>query len=71
LYPAALGETPSAAGYCVAMSEEDVEILREGFEAFARGDVEAVLERLDPDVGLVPAAAHSDTHYARESQTPR
>jgi ketosteroid isomerase-like protein len=34
-----------------------VEILREGFEQFARGDVEAVLERLDPDVDWRPAIA--------------
>ena len=39
------------------MSEEDVEILRQGFEAFARGDVEAVLARLDPDVDWRPAIA--------------
>jgi uncharacterized protein len=37
------------------MSKEDVEILREGFEQFARGDVESVLERLDPDVDWQPA----------------
>jgi len=39
------------------MSQENVEILREGFEQFARGDVEAVLERLDPDVDWRPAIA--------------
>jgi uncharacterized protein len=39
------------------MSEENVEILRRGFEEFARGDLEAVLERLDPDVEWQPAIA--------------
>jgi uncharacterized protein len=40
-----------------AMSQENVEILREGFEQFARGDVESVLERLHPDVDWRPAIA--------------
>jgi ketosteroid isomerase-like protein len=39
------------------MSLENVESLRQGFEEFARGDVEAVLERLDPDVEWQPALA--------------
>jgi ketosteroid isomerase-like protein len=39
------------------MSPENVEILRQGFEQFARGDVESVLERLDPDVDWRPAIA--------------
>jgi ketosteroid isomerase-like protein len=39
------------------MSQEDVESLRQGFENFARGDVDAVLERLDPDVDWRPAIA--------------
>jgi hypothetical protein len=39
------------------MSQENVENLRQGFEEFARGDVEAVLERLDPDVDWRPAIA--------------
>ena len=32
------------------MSQENVETLRGGFDAFARGDVDDVLERLEPDV---------------------
>jgi ketosteroid isomerase-like protein len=32
------------------MSQENVEILRRAFEAFARGDFDYVLDRLDPDV---------------------
>jgi ketosteroid isomerase-like protein len=40
-----------------AMSQEDVELLRQGFEDFARGDLDAVLERLDPDVDWRPAIA--------------
>jgi ketosteroid isomerase-like protein len=39
------------------MSRDDVETLRQGYEAFARGDVEAVLERLDRDVDWRPAIA--------------
>jgi len=34
------------------MSETDVEILRSAFNAFNRGDVDAVLEHLAPDVEL-------------------
>jgi ketosteroid isomerase-like protein len=39
------------------MSQENVEILRGGFEAFAQGDVEAVLDRLDPDIEWSAAIA--------------
>jgi uncharacterized protein len=39
------------------MSEENVEQVRRGYEAFARGDVDAVLELLDPDVDWHPAIA--------------
>jgi ketosteroid isomerase-like protein len=39
------------------MSQEDVELLRQGFENFARGDLDALLERLDPDVDWRPAIA--------------
>ena len=37
------------------MSQENVETLRGGFDAFARGDVDDVLERLEPDVDWSPA----------------
>jgi ketosteroid isomerase-like protein len=39
------------------MSQENVENLQDGFEAFTRGDVEAVLGRLDPNVDWRPAIA--------------
>jgi ketosteroid isomerase-like protein len=39
------------------MSQENVELLRQGFEDFARGDMDAVLERLDPDIEWRPAIA--------------
>lgn len=39
------------------MSRENVEQVRRGYEAFARGDLEAVLELLDPDVDWQPAIA--------------
>jgi ketosteroid isomerase-like protein len=41
------------------MSREDVENLRQGFEEYARGDVDAVLSRLDPNVDWRPAIAPS------------
>jgi uncharacterized protein len=39
------------------MSQENVEIVRSGYEAFARGDLEGVLEIMDPDVVWDPALA--------------
>jgi ketosteroid isomerase-like protein len=39
------------------MSQENVERIRRGYEAFARGDVDAVLELLHPDVDWHPAIA--------------
>jgi uncharacterized protein len=39
------------------MSQENVEIVRSGYEAFARGDIEEVLEIMDPDVEWAPALA--------------
>ncbi|MEX2252731.1 MAG: nuclear transport factor 2 family protein [Thermoleophilaceae bacterium] len=39
------------------MSRENVEIVRRGFEAFARGDIEAVLDSFDPEVEWSPAIA--------------
>jgi ketosteroid isomerase-like protein len=39
------------------MSQENVEIVRSGYEAFARGDIEGVLEIMDPEVEWAPALA--------------
>jgi uncharacterized protein len=39
------------------MSQENVEILRRGFEAFAQGDVEVVLDLVDPDIEWSAALA--------------
>jgi uncharacterized protein len=39
------------------MSQENVEIVRGGYEAFARGDLDYVLERLDTEVDWHPAIA--------------
>jgi ketosteroid isomerase-like protein len=39
------------------MSQENVERIRRGYEAFARGDVDGVLELLHPDVDWHPAIA--------------
>src|SRR6476661_4805426 len=37
------------------MSQKNVEIVRSGYEAFARGDIEGVLEIMDPEVDWDPA----------------
>src|SRR5688572_21177748 len=42
------------------MSEENVEIIRRGFEAFQRGDWEAVLEDVDPNVEIHEPTALPD-----------
>jgi uncharacterized protein len=39
------------------MSQENVEQIRSGYEAFARGDLDAVLDLLDSDVDWHPAIA--------------
>ena len=39
------------------MSRENVEIVRRGYEAFSRGDVEGLLDLTDPDVSWAPAIA--------------
>jgi ketosteroid isomerase-like protein len=39
------------------MSEENVEVTRRAFEAFARGDLDWVLETMDPDIEWAPAIA--------------
>ncbi len=39
------------------MSEENVEVTRRAFEAFARGDLDSVLETMDPDIEWAPAIA--------------
>jgi ketosteroid isomerase-like protein len=41
------------------MSQENVAQVRSGYEAFARGDVDAVLALLDPDIDWHPAIARS------------
>jgi ketosteroid isomerase-like protein len=37
------------------MSQDNVELIRRGYEAFARGDVEGVLDLVGPDVSWAPA----------------
>ena len=44
-------------GYSAAMSQDNVELVRRGYEAFGRADIEGVLELMDPDVSWVPAIA--------------
>ena len=38
------------------MSQENVDIIRRGYEAFNRGDLEAILATLDPRIEWWPAA---------------
>jgi len=37
------------------MSQENVELVRRGFDAFARRDIDAILAGLDPDIDVRPA----------------
>jgi ketosteroid isomerase-like protein len=39
------------------VTEQNVELVRRGFEAFARGEIERVLDLTDPDVSWVPGIA--------------
>ena len=39
------------------MSQENVDLLRRGYEAFGAGDLDYVLDQLDPDVDWYPAIA--------------
>lgn len=39
------------------MSRENVEVIRAGYDAFARGDIDGVLRLLDADVEWAPAIA--------------
>ena len=45
------------------MSQENVDNLRRGFEAYARGDLDEALANLDPDVVAgIDAASHALGH---------
>ena len=48
-------ESDTSAGYCGAMSVENVETVKALFAAFADRDFDAVAEILDPDVQIHPA----------------
>jgi ketosteroid isomerase-like protein len=51
-----------------AMSEENVEIVRKGFENFNQGDVDALLETADADVVLRPAPGGPErVYYGKDS----
>jgi ketosteroid isomerase-like protein len=45
------------------MSQENVELVRQGLEALNRGDLEWVLERLTPDFEFVTAQLFPDTEH--------
>jgi uncharacterized protein len=50
------------------MSEENVEIVRRGHEAFAEAGEDAIFEYLDPDIDLTPVAEllDSETYHGHE-----
>ena len=43
------------------MSQENVELVRSGYRAFAEGDIETVLSVLDPQITLEEREATLDT----------
>jgi uncharacterized protein len=51
------------------MSQENVDRLRGGYEAFARRDLDAALEMMDPDIEAhdAPEAPDATVHYGREA----
>jgi ketosteroid isomerase-like protein len=53
--PAPLGRHPSPRDTWPAMSEENVDVVRMGYEAMNRGDLDAVVSRFDPDAEIVTA----------------
>src|SRR5215207_10012516 len=50
------------------MSQADIETLRLGYEAASRGDWDAVLSPMDPDVVL--KTIHAGTHRGRQKARP-
>ena len=48
------------------MSEENVEIVRRGYEAFERGDIAAMLETVTPDLVTYRAEPEGATWHGRE-----
>ena len=50
------------------MSEQDVDVMRRGFEGFNRGDIEAVLDMCDPAIEWFPPAQLPDvsTYHGHE-----
>ena len=49
------------------MAESDVAVLRAGYEAFNRGDLDAFFETVDPDIEWIPGAQLMGTvHGAKE-----
>jgi ketosteroid isomerase-like protein len=49
-----------------AMSQENVEIIRRGFEAYERGDIPAMLSDADPDVITYRADPAPETYHGPE-----
>jgi uncharacterized protein len=47
------------------MSQENVELVRAGFEAFERGDIEAVVQLCDPDIVVIEPSELPDAMMLR------
>jgi ketosteroid isomerase-like protein len=52
------------------MSQENVEIVRRGFDAFDRGDLEGVLDLLGPEFEFHTAQLFSDTDSVYRADSP-
>lgn len=50
------------------MSQENVELIRRSFEAFNRGDLEAILDDLAPGYEFHPSGRFMDTHRVYRGQ---
>jgi uncharacterized protein len=53
------------------MSQTDIETLRAGYEAFNRGETEALFEAADPDIEFVPADRAANAGVVRGSEAIR
>jgi ketosteroid isomerase-like protein len=54
------------ARYCSSMSQENVEIVRRGFEAYARGDLATLLAGIDPEMVTYREEPDGATFHGRE-----
>ncbi len=57
----ALGEVLGLSGYFPAVSEENVELMKQGVDAFNRGDMNGMLALMDPELEFVTAGLFPGT----------